>query len=146
MTEALPRKIDICSKIILRMLDEDDTVKVSKSLQSNLKTSEFLFYLQELAIKTIEELWFSPQTSVKQVDTNPANLKRQQTATVSVIIGVCGYFKDRQSPLDDLLNKILSSKDGSENSLLQNRFSELVDALIDGLIDGATAINSVCLI
>lgn len=27
-TEDIPKKIDICSKIILRMLDEDDTVKV----------------------------------------------------------------------------------------------------------------------
>ena len=32
MTDDLQKKIDICSKIILRMLDEDDTVKVGRSL------------------------------------------------------------------------------------------------------------------
>lgn len=32
MTDDLQKKIDISSKIILRMLDEDDTVKVGRSL------------------------------------------------------------------------------------------------------------------
>jgi cohesin loading factor subunit SCC2 len=33
------RWIDICTKLVMRMLDEDNTVK-------------------ELAVKTVEELWF----------------------------------------------------------------------------------------
>lgn len=92
----------------------------------------------------MEELWFGLQASGKQVDGNSSIHKRQQLSAVSVIMGVCGNFKDRQSPLDDLLSKISSSKAESESSSLHNQFAELVDAMIDGLIDASATVHSVC--
>lgn len=91
----------------------------------------------------MEELWFNVQVAGKQASGDSATDKRQQTSNAAVITGVCGFFKDRQSPLDDLLNKILSSRESAGNRSLQDQFSVLVDALIEGLIDAATSIDSV---
>ncbi len=40
VTDDIKRRTDICTKLVLRMFDEDDTVK-------------------DLSVKTLEELWFS---------------------------------------------------------------------------------------
>jgi cohesin loading factor subunit SCC2 len=56
---------------------------------------------------------------------------------VTVIMTVCGNFKDRQSPLDDILHKIVSAKDGAEASALLTRYGEVVDVMIDGLVDAS---------
>lgn len=64
-------------------------------------------------------------------------------AKVSVIMGVCGNFKDRQSPLEDMLSKVVSSKEGADVSALHERYSELCDAMIDGLVDASDFMNFV---
>jgi hypothetical protein len=107
------------------MMDEDDTVK-------------------ELAIKTIEELWF-PTTSATTVNTRTKSAsvdhnrsdKNSILAKVIVIMGTAAHFKERQSPLEDLLHKIMAEKPENEVPALHTRYSEICETLIDGLVDAA---------
>ncbi|KZT11764.1 uncharacterized protein LAESUDRAFT_733751 [Laetiporus sulphureus 93-53] len=120
-TDDRSRRIDICTRIILRMLDEDETVK-------------------DLAVKTIEEIWFSgggqgPQKT-RTVSSTPGD-KTQLLAKVGVIMGVSSHFKDRQSPLEDLLHQNIVSKEGAEAAAVHDRYTEICEALIDGLVDAS---------
>jgi cohesin loading factor subunit SCC2 len=56
---------------------------------------------------------------------------------VAVIMGVSANFKDRQSPLEDMLHKIMADKDSSEASSLHSRYKEICETLIDGLVDAS---------
>jgi cohesin loading factor subunit SCC2 len=118
------RRIDIATRLVLRMLDEDDTVK-------------------DLAIKTIEELWFPPlplPSAMKGRSAAPAANPHDKAALISkvlVIMGTSAQFKDRQSPLEDLLHKIMAEKEGNEKSSLHARYGEICEALIDGLVDAS---------
>jgi cohesin loading factor subunit SCC2 len=132
------RRIDISVKLVLRMMDEDDTVK-------------------DLAVKTIEELWFPntalPPSAMKGKSSmahNPHD-KGPLLSKVTVIMGVSSNFKDRQSPLEDLLHKIVSDKDG-DASHLHASYAEICEALVDGLVDASdlpgfvrSSLPSVCL-
>lgn len=109
--------------MVARMMDEDDTVK-------------------ELAIKTIEELWF-PTASTTTVNTRTKSAsaghhqsdKNSILAKVIVIMGTAAHFKERQSPLEDLLHKIMAEKPENEVPALHARYSEICETLIDGLVD-----------
>lgn len=117
------RRIEIATRMVLRLMDEDDTVK-------------------DLAVKTIEELWFPPTPL-------PSALKSTRTATtginprdnsalegkVYVIMGTSANFKDRQSPLEDVLHKIMADKEGNDKTSLHARYGEICESLIDGLVD-----------
>lgn len=117
------RRTDICTRLVMRMFDEDDTVK-------------------DLAVKTIEELWFQSPVSAMSLQRSqaaPINSadKTQLLAKVSIIMGVSGHFKDRQSPLEDVLHKIMADKEGAEANALHVRYAEICEALIDGLVDAS---------
>lgn len=114
VTPETEKKIDICHRMVLRMFDEDDTVK-------------------DVAVKTMEELWFleTPGHGQKTVD------KSQLTAKVVVIMGVAAQFKDKQSPLEELLHKAMADKDMSSAMLLHQKYSEICETLIDGLVDAS---------
>lgn len=106
------------------MLDEDDTVK-------------------DLAVKTMEELWFqnpmAPFTSQKTrtaAQTTPHD-KAPLLTKVTIIMGVSANFKDRQSPLEDMLHKIMADKETSEAAALHARYAEICETLIDGLVDAS---------
>lgn len=105
-------------------MDEDDTVK-------------------DLAIKTIEELWFPPlpaPSTLKSRTAAPAANAQDKTALLSkvaVIMGTSANFKDRQSPLEDVLHKIMANKEGNEQASLHARYGEICEALIDGLVDAS---------
>ena len=126
VTDDNSRRIDIATRLVLRMLDEDETVK-------------------DLAIKTIEELWFPPlplasALKARTRTTVPANNSHDKTALLSkvaVIMGTSANFKDRQSPLEDVLHKIMADKDGNEASSLDVCYAEICEALIDGLVDAS---------
>lgn len=126
VTDDNSRRIDIATRLVLRMLDEDETVK-------------------DLAIKTIEELWFPPlplasALKARTRTTAPANNSHDKTALLSkvaVIMGTSANFKDRQSPLEDVLHKIMADKDGNEASSLDVCYAEICEALIDGLVDAS---------
>lgn len=105
------------------MLDEDDTVK-------------------ELAVKTLEELWFQstamPASAMKgrsAITHNPDD-KSPLLAKVAVIMGVSLNFKDRQSPLEDVLHKIMVDKD-TDSTKLRASYAEVCETLIDGLVDAS---------
>jgi hypothetical protein len=103
------------------MVDEDETVK-------------------DLAIKTIEELWFpvilaSALKSQKGVTTNQD--KSLLLSKVAVIMGTSAKFSDRQSPLEDILHQIIAEKQGNEAAALHARYTEICEALIDGLVDAS---------
>lgn len=70
----------------------------------------------------------------------------QLLAKVSVIMGVCGNFKDRQSPLESILSKIVSSKEGIDVSELHSRYVEICDTMIDGLVDASDFMGFVSLV
>lgn len=123
VTNETSRRIDIGTKLVLRMTDEDDTVK-------------------DLAVKTMEELWFQNMTSLvsgmkgKPPIPNNPNDKGPLLSKVAVIMGVSANFKDRQSPLEDMLHKIVADKDG-DASHLRASYAEICEALIDGLVDAS---------
>jgi cohesin loading factor subunit SCC2 len=116
LTDDRLRRIDICNRIVQRMGDEDDAVK-------------------ELAIKTLEELWFSEPSVLGP--TPSGGDKSQLLAKVSIIMGTSACFKDRHSPLEDLLHKLISQKEGSDAEHLHRRYSEICEVLIDGLVDAS---------
>lgn len=133
VTRDSEQQIDIATRLVLRMLDEDDTVK-------------------ELAIKTLEELWFPTAiplpSALKSKPTNNVDDKSALLAKVSVIMAVSGHFKDRQSPLEDVLHKIMAGRQESEVPLLHSRYTEICESLIDGLVDasdlpGFTVLNCI---
>lgn len=106
------------------MLDEDDSVK-------------------DLAVKSIEELWFPPTSLPSALKksapaaTFNAHDKTALLSKVSVIMGTAANFKDRQSPLEDVLHKIMVDKEGAEKSFLHARYGEICEVLIDGLVDAS---------
>lgn len=124
VTDDNSRRIDIATRLVLRMLDEDETVK-------------------DLAIKTLEELWFPPlalASALKSKTAAPSSNSHDKTALLSkvaVIMGTSANFNDRQSPLEDILHKIMVDKDGNEASSLHARYAEICEALIDGLVDAS---------
>ena len=103
------------------MLDEDDTVK-------------------DLAIKTLEDLWFTDTPAVakpKSLTPLGNSDKPDLFMKVSVIMGVSANFKDRHSPLEDLLHKLMSDKNGADADSLHKRYAEICELLIDGLVDAS---------
>ncbi|KAJ4482460.1 hypothetical protein J3R30DRAFT_3699992 [Lentinula aciculospora] len=141
---SVERQTDISIKLVLRMMDEDDTVK-------------------DLAIKAIEELWFSlssssipasVSTKTNKATASPVMNSIQSSESldnrVAVIMSVSANFRDRQSPLEDLLHNIMSTKEeGSTEALaLHARYKEICGVLIDGLVDasdlpGFTVVNCI---
>ncbi|KAF9267598.1 hypothetical protein L218DRAFT_955463 [Marasmius fiardii PR-910] len=125
-TDDVPRQIDIATRFVLRMMDEDDTVK-------------------ELAIKTVEELWFPNSTpSVLASPSKRSTVMSQEASEstslvskVAIIMGVSANFRERQSPLEDLLHKIMVEKEGNDAALLHARYAEICGVLIDGLVDAS---------
>ena len=125
ITDDIKRRTDICTKLVLRMFDEDDTVK-------------------DLSIKTLEELWFPITASqpalqkLRNATQGPDQQdKTQLLNTVSVIMGVAASFRDRQSPLEDVLHKIMASKEDADAGQLHARYGEICETLIDGLVDAS---------
>ena len=125
ITDDIKRHTDICTKLVLRTFDEDNTVK-------------------DLSIKTLEELWF-PSTASQpalQVLRNATQGPDQHDQTrllnkVSDIMGVAASFRDRQSPLEDVLHKIMSTKEDADAGQLHACYSEVCETLIDGLVDAS---------
>jgi cohesin loading factor subunit SCC2 len=117
------KRVDICIRLVQRVADEDDGVK-------------------ELAVKSIEELWFhsasllNPSKSrVLSLDGDIGN-RRDISSKIAVIMAVCAAFKDRQTSLDDVMYKIMSDREaGSDSPLLLGRYREMCEALIEGLVD-----------
>lgn len=129
-TQDRARHIEICTRLVLRMLDEDDTVK-------------------DLAMKAVEELWFHDvggSSNSQKKSMAASQDKSGLLAKVTVIMGVSASFKDRQSPLEDLLHMIMAGKNSNETSLLHSRYAEICEALIDGLVDASELPGFICVV
>ena len=122
VTDDRKQQVDICVRMIFRMLDEDDTVK-------------------DLACKTVEELWFQDVSGFMGSRERAGPISTQDKTPllrkVSIIMEVSGGFKDRNSPLEDLLHKIISDKSEAEKTQLHRRYTEICECLIDGLVDAS---------
>lgn len=115
VTEDRNTRIDIGMRIALRMHDEDDTVK-------------------DLAIKTVEELWFmTPTATTRGASQDKSDLLNK----VAIIMGVAAKFRGGQSPLEDLLHRIMADKDENDRAALHQRYVEVCETLIDGLVDAS---------
>ncbi|KAF6755969.1 protein rad9 [Ephemerocybe angulata] len=82
-TDDTARKIDTSTRLVLRMLDEDDTVK-------------------DLAIKTVEELWFPPAPLQSAMKGKAGQANRDKSALltkVSVIHGDVGQLQQESCDL-----------------------------------------------
>ena len=116
------------------MYDEDDGVK-------------------DIAIKALEDMWFhNPTTAVASRGLrgsagapNPHD-KTELLGKVAVIMGVCTNCKDRQSPLEDMLYKIMAEKSESDATQLFQRYTQICETLIDGLVDDSDIIGFVSLV
>ncbi|GAA5983631.1 hypothetical protein JCM10908_000358 [Rhodotorula pacifica] len=100
-------RVDICRKLVCRVLDEDDGIK-------------------ELAVDAIEELWFG--AARKTHTTDSAQLARIITLT-------CGSAEDRPPPVDDAMRLIMAKhvEKGTEPPL--DRLREVVETLVDCLVE-----------
>ncbi|CAE6465375.1 unnamed protein product [Rhizoctonia solani] len=121
LTDNHQRRVDICTKLVLRLFDEDDGIK-------------------DLAISTIEELWFSDaaeSSSGKRTTGREtgASTSGYMTSKISVIMGVNANFRDRHSPLEDMLHEIISRKNDKDSSAIVQQYVDVCDALTDSLVD-----------
>ncbi|KIY69312.1 hypothetical protein CYLTODRAFT_436196 [Cylindrobasidium torrendii FP15055 ss-10] len=121
VTQDTKRQADICCRLVVRIFDEDESVR-------------------DLATKTLELLWFPPPaltSALKKQPTTPHDDHNQLLAKVTVIMSVSGNFKDRQSALEDVIHSIISQKDEDEVAYLHQRYSDICEILIDGLVDAS---------
>ena len=90
--------------------------------------------IKELAVKTLEELWFNDPcvTGSKR-----ERCKADTTSTIAVIMGVLVGFRERQSPMEDILHRMMLEKQESDIASLRSRYAEICDTLIDGLVDAS---------
>ncbi|CCO30647.1 Protein rad9 AltName: Full=SCC2 homolog [Rhizoctonia solani AG-1 IB] len=121
LTDNHQRRVDICTKLVLRLFDEDDGIK-------------------DLAISTIEELWFSDiseSNSGKRAVGREvgASASGHMTSKISVIMGVNANFRDRHSPLEDMLHEIISRKNDKDSGAIVQQYIDVCDALTDSLVD-----------
>lgn len=109
------------------MLDEDDAVK-------------------DLAVKTLEELWFPPDDTLKYADD-----RTKHAASLPVILSVVRN-RERQTNVQEFLHKVIhrlndiiiclyalqivADRTDKEASVLVEQYTRICDALIDTLVDG----------
>ena len=99
------RRISICHRLIMRALDEDETVKVSDS-SGPITTAN---HVKDLAIKTISELWFGNEGTSDTVGGGSTSIN-SLNAKVTVIMSVCIKFPSTwHSPLEFILTQVLPS-------------------------------------
>ncbi|BGP51653.1 Sister chromatid cohesion protein 2 [Rhodotorula kratochvilovae] len=115
-------KVDISRKLVYRVLDEDDGIK-------------------ELAVETIEEIWFGPppKGAAQEADASLAQL-------ASIITQTAGVFKDRPPPVDEALRLIMAkhAEKGTQPPL--DRLRVIMESLIDGLVEDERDMDLVAVI
>ena len=136
----LERRSDICLRLVLRMLDEDETVKVC--LVNELRF-QFTHEIQDLAVRCLEELWFSDSKEDaarwRMNQNGPItayDVKAAFSMKISVIMSTTYKLRDRQL-MEDLLHDIVKPKPGKDIAIIQERYSTINDAFIDSLVDGS---------
>ncbi|VDC04583.1 unnamed protein product [Peniophora sp. CBMAI 1063] len=112
-TDDHSQRVDISRALVLRLADEDDQVK-------------------DLALKTLEELWFPPTPALKprsnSSDNGATAAKEALQSRMLVLMDVA----EKYGPAVEQLLHRLSDADGQ-----LKRYGDLVDALMEALIDNA---------
>ncbi|KZV76249.1 hypothetical protein PENSPDRAFT_646530 [Peniophora sp. CONT] len=112
-TDVHAQRVDISRALVQRLADEDDQVK-------------------DLALKTLEELWFPPTPALKprsnSSDNGAAAAKEALQSRVLVLMDLAEKYGPA---VEELLHR-LGDTDGQ-----LKRYGELVDALMEALIDNA---------
>lgn len=85
-------KIDVCRKLISRVYDEDDNIKVRTR---SLSFARLTRLAQDLAMDSIEDLWFSKASDATDLRTKSA-----------VIMSVTAPLKERPSPMEETLKHV----------------------------------------
>ncbi|GAA5875871.1 hypothetical protein JCM1840_002960 [Sporobolomyces johnsonii] len=116
-------RIDICRRLVYRVLDEDDGIK-------------------ELAVDAVEDLWFSPAPKGAASAVNQDQAARLASLS-NVVMQVAGVFKERPPPVDEALRMIMAkhAEKGTEAPL--ERLREVMESLIDGLVEDDRTTNVV---
>jgi len=101
---------------------------------------------KDLAVKTLEELWFPPDDALKHTDD-----RTKVVASLPVILSVVGN-RERQTNVQEFLHRvfhrldsmiiclysfqIVADKAEKEATALVEQYARICDALIDTLVDG----------
>jgi hypothetical protein len=124
------------------MFDEDETVKVLVSSSHHVLAPLTIIW-KDLAVKSLEELWFSDSWDdairwkiSASGSVTAYDMKTAFTTKISVVMSTISKLRDRQL-LEDLLHAIVTPKAGKNVTAIQERYSAMNDAFIDNLVDGS---------
>ncbi|ORY37374.1 sister chromatid cohesion C-terminus-domain-containing protein, partial [Leucosporidium creatinivorum] len=116
-------RVEICRKLVWRAIDDDEGIK-------------------ELAVETVEELWFSRTLpSATRVMVNDESQAQEETSKsgiaqlASIIMSVAGEYRDRPPPVDELLRAIISKHAEKGTKPPVGRLREVIETLIDSLVE-----------
>ncbi|KAK4330559.1 Sister chromatid cohesion protein 2 [Rhodotorula toruloides] len=113
------QRIDICRRLVYRVLDEDDGIK-------------------ELAVDAVGDLWFGATPKSAQQD-DAARL----TQLASIITQTTGNFKERPPPVDEALRAIMAKHAEKGTKPPLDRLREVIESLVDGLVEDDRSMNLV---
>ncbi|GAA5958783.1 hypothetical protein JCM21900_004761 [Sporobolomyces salmonicolor] len=116
-------RIDICRRLVYRVLDEDDGIK-------------------ELAVDAIEDLWFSSAPKGAASAANQDQAARLASLS-NIVMQVAGMFKERPPPVDEALRMIMAKHAEKGTKAPLERLREVMESLIDGLVEDDRPTNVV---
>ncbi|GAA6060785.1 hypothetical protein JCM10212_005434 [Sporobolomyces blumeae] len=100
-------RIEICRRLVYRVLDEDDGIK-------------------DLAIDAVEELWFAQPLN---------NFNNTQYSLSSVIMNVVGVHDGRAPPVEEALRLIMSKHAEKGTAAPLDRLRQVMEELVDSLVE-----------
>lgn len=115
VVEQEAERVEICRKLVWRVSDDDDGIKVRLPVPTITRwtTALILSRPQELAVDTVEELWFSrtlPSTSRTIINgesqAEETTDKSGLAQLASIIMAVAGETRDRPPPVDEVLRMV----------------------------------------
>ncbi|BGP35332.1 Sister chromatid cohesion protein 2 [Rhodotorula toruloides] len=113
------QRVDICRRLVYRVLDEDDGIK-------------------ELAVDAVEDLWFGATPKSAQQD-DAGRLAQ----LASIITQTTGNFKERAPPVDEALRAIMAKHTEKGTKPPLDRLREVIESLVDGLVEDDRSMNLV---
>ena len=124
VVEQETERVEICRRLVWRAIDDDEGIRVcSVSFLINSSSANLKLPLQELAVETVEDLWFSrtlPSTSrtVIKAESQASGIEGRSgiAQLASIITSVAGEYRDRPPPVDEVLRMV---------SCFSSRFSDV---------------------
>ncbi|GAA6018662.1 hypothetical protein JCM8202_000602 [Rhodotorula sphaerocarpa] len=108
-------RVDICRRLVCRVLDEDDGIK-------------------ELAVEAVGELWFGAGKKARHADAD-------QLARIITL--VCGSAEERPPPVDEAMRLIMARHLEKGTQAPLDRLRQVVEALVDSLVENKSAVDLV---